>query len=169
MGENVADNKPTIDTGSSDNSNSSAGAGSNNTVVTDAMLRQWEQEMIERVNEERAKVGAPALEIDDNLMAFAQYWAEHLTTDFRHSAWSDLQEYAQNKGINADDIDGGENITGAGNINGIGYDPVTIAINKIMNSEGHKNTMLEPGYTRIGIGFAVNPSGTVYCDQSFGR
>lgn len=144
--------------------------GSNSsTTVSEATLRQWEQEMIERVNEERAKVGAPALEVDDNLMAFAQYWAEHLTTDFRHSAWSDLQEYAQNKGINADDIDGGENITGAGNINGIGYDPVTIAINKIMNSEGHKNTMLEPGYTRIGIGFAVNPSGTVYCDQSFGR
>lgn len=164
MGETVKD-----DNNNSSNGNEDMGNTNRPSTVTEATLRQWEQEMIERVNEERAKVGAPALEVDDNLMAFAQYWAEHLTTDFRHSAWSDLQEYAQNKGINADDIDGGENITGAGNINGIGYDPVTIAINKIMNSEGHKNTMLEPGYTRIGIGFAVNPSGTVYCDQSFGR
>lgn len=164
MGETVKD-----DHNNSSNGNEDMGNTNRPSTVTEATLRQWEQEMVERVNEERAKVGAPALEVDSNLMAFAQYWAEHLTIDFRHSAWSDLQEYAQNKGINADDIDGGENITGAGNINGIGYDPVTIAINKIMNSEGHKNTMLEPGYTRIGIGFAVNPSGTVYCDQSFGR
>ena len=65
-------------------------------------------------------------------------------------------------------MDGSENISGAGNVNGIGYGPVTIAMNKFMNSEGHRNTLLSNEYTRIGIGFAVTESGTAYCCQSFG-
>lgn len=64
-GETVKD-----DTSVSDNQ-TSTGA-----TVTDAMLRQWEQEMIVRINEERAKVGAPALVQDKNLMQWAQYWGK---------------------------------------------------------------------------------------------
>ena len=155
-GENVKD-----DNNSSNN---------NNTTVSEATLRQWEQEMIELINEERAKVGAPALEVDDNLMAFAQYWAKHLTIEFRHSAWSDLQEYAQNIGMNADDIDGGENITTADNIQSANIkSPAIRAMELFMNSEGHRNTLLRTDYTRIGVGFSVGPTGRVYCDQSFGR
>lgn len=142
----------------------------NTTTVSEATLRQWEQEMVELINEERAKVGAPALEVDDNLMAFAQYWAKHLTIEFRHSAWSDLQEYAQNIGMNADDIDGGENITTADNIQSANIkSPAIRAMELFMNSEGHRNTLLRTDYTRIGVGFSVGPTGRVYCDQSFGR
>ena len=68
-GENVKD-----DTSVSGNQ-TSTGA-----TVTDAMLRQWEQEMIVRINEERAKVGAPALVQDEMCMSFAQFWAKHLAT-----------------------------------------------------------------------------------------
>ena len=136
-GENVKD-----DNNSSNN---------NNTTVSEATLRQWEQEMIELINEERAKVGAPALEVDDNLMAFAQYWAKHLT-------------------MNADDIDGGENITTADNIQSANIkSPAIRAMELFMNSEGHRNTLLRTDYTRIGVGFSVGPTGRVYCDQSFGR
>lgn len=156
MGETVKD-----DNNSSNN---------NTTTVSEATLRQWEQEMVELINEERAKVGAPALEVDDNLMAFAQYWAKHLTIEFRHSAWSDLQEYAQNIGMNADDIDGGENITTADNIQSANIkSPAIRAMELFMNSEGHRNTLLRTDYTRIGVGFSVGPTGRVYCDQSFGR
>ena len=155
MGETVKD-----DNNSSNN---------NTTTVSEATLRQWEQEMVELINEERAKVGAPALEVDDNLMAFAQYWAKHLTIEFRHSAWSDLQEYAQNIGMNADDIDGGENITTADNIQSANIkSPAIRAMELFMNSEGHRNTLLRTDYTRIGVGFSVGPTGRVYCDQSFG-
>lgn len=150
-GETVKD-----DTSVSDNQ-TSTGA-----TVTDAMLRQWEQEMIVRVNEERAKVGAPALVQDKNLMQWAQYWAKHLTTEFRHSVWSDNTAYAKLVGISADDIDSGENI-GTTNFS----DPVTSCMTGFYNSEGHRRTMLNPEYSRVGIGFAVSGNGDVYCAQEF--
>mgnify|MGYP000076154880 CR=1 FL=1 len=131
-------------------------------TVTDAMLRQWEQEMIVRINEERAKVGAPALVQDKNLMQWAQYWAKHLTTEFRHSVWSDNTAYAKLVGISADDIDSGENI-GTTNFS----DPVTSCMTGFYNSEGHRRTMLNPEYNRVGIGFAVSGNGDVYCAQEF--
>ena len=53
-------------------------------------------------------------------MQWAQYWAKHLTTEFRHSVWSDNTAYAKLVGISADDIDSGENI-GTTNFS----DPVT--------------------------------------------
>lgn len=166
MGETVKDDNNT--SGNTNNGNNSNISNGSQTTVTEATLRQWEQEMIERVNEERAKVGAPALEVDDNLMAFAQYWAEHLTIEFCHSAWSEKVTFAENKGIAPNAVDSNENITGAGNVNGQGYDSVTIAMNKFMNSEGHRYTLLNTEYTRVGVGFAVGSSGKVYCCQEFG-
>lgn len=131
-------------------------------TVTDAMLRQWEQEMIVRINEERAKVGAPALVQNENLMKWAQYWAKHLTTDFRHSAWSDNTAYAAMMSIDANEIDSGENI-GTTNF----ADPVSSCMNGFYNSEGHRKTMLNAEYTRVGIGFAISEDGSAYCAQEF--
>ena len=155
------------DTSVSDNQ-TSTGA-----TVTDAMLRQWEQEMIVRINEERAKVGAPALVQDNDLMWSAQFWAQHLTTEWRHAVYGEIKELADAQDIpvksNIEDLINGENITGAGRLTGIGYDPMTIAVNNFMASEGHRNTLLNTDYTRVGIGFAVSADGQIYCCQHFGR
>ena len=166
MGETVKDDNNI--SGNTNNGNNSNISNGSQTTVTEATLRQWEQEMVERVNEERAKVGAPALEVDDNLMAFAQYWAEHLTTDFRHSAWSEIEAFANDKGINSNRLDGSENITGAGYAYGQGYGMVTLAMNAFMNSDGHRRTLLSTEYSRVGIGFAIANDGNVYCCQSYG-
>lgn len=165
MGENVADNKPTIDTGSSDNSNSSAGAGSNNTVVTDAMLRQWEQEMIVRVNDERVKAGVQILTIDEYEMDFARYWAQHLTKEFRHSTWAEKEDFAKLRGIDVNDLAGGENVSGGGNVTNM--NPVNSCMTGLLNSEGHRATMLREDFSKIGIGFAVDSQGNFYCCQRF--
>lgn len=166
MGETVKDDNNI--SGNTNNGNNSNISNGSQTTVTEATLRQWEQEMVERVNEERAKVGAPALEVDDNLMAFAQYWAEHLTTDFRHPAWSEIEAFANDKGINSNRLDGSENITGAGYAYGQGYGMVTLAMNAFMNSDGHRRTLLSTEYSRVGIGFAIANDGNVYCCQSYG-
>lgn len=139
------------------------------TVVTDEMLRNWELEMVDRINEERNKVGVPAVTIDRNLMLRAQTWAEHLTTDFRHSTWSEVEEFAESIGVSAESISGGENITGAGRLTGIGLDPLTLSMNNFMNSEGHRNTILNEEWTRVGVGFALAEDGNIYCCQHFGR
>lgn len=145
-----------------DDTSASGNQTSTGATVTDAMLRQWEQEMIVRINKERAKVGASALVQDKKLMQWAQYWAKHLTTEFRHSVWSDNTAYAKLVGISADDIDSGENI-GTTNFS----DPVISCMTGFYNSEGHRRTMLNPEYNRVGIGFAVSGNGDVYCAQEF--
>lgn len=158
MGETVKD-----DTNNNNGSNDSTG----NTTVSEATLRQWEQEMVERVNAERAKVGAPALEVDDNLMAFAQYWATRMTDNQRHSDIDDLKSFATSNNINVDIIRGGENIVWGGN--SLTAESATNCMTSLLNSEGHRATMLKPDYTRIGVGFASDNNGRLYCCQRFGR
>ena len=149
--------------------------------VTDEMLRQWEQEMIVRINEERAKVGAPALVQDEMCMSFAQFWAKHLATvKFEHSEWDDM--YAWVKGVDVKDVlepDGSffmteemgkeiERISGGENISTTNSpDPMNACMTSLMNSEGHRRTMLDSDYSHVGIGFAVASNGDVYCSQTF--
>ncbi len=147
-----------------DDNNSS---NDNSTTVSEATLRQWEQEMVDLINEERAKVGAPALEVNDDLTAFAQYWAEHLTTEFRHSAWSENEDFANKHGLKAENMGRNENITTAGTIKTITESPSSYAMELFMNSEGHRRTLLSKEYTRVGVGFAVGSMGTIYCCQNF--
>ena len=134
-------------------------------AVTEEMLRTWELEMVERVNEERRKAGVPELEIDQNLMGWAQYWAEHLTTEFRHSDIDEERAYAAQQGLSPNDVYSQENITGGST------DPNNVVerhMNNFMTSEGHRNTILDSDWTRVGIGYAVGPTGSLYCVQEFG-
>ncbi len=147
-----------------DDSNSS---NAGNTTVSDETLRQWEQEMITLINEERAKVGAPALIQDENLMRWAQYWANQLTIEFRHSEWSDNTAYAQQCGITTNLIDSHENITTADSIQTIAQSPSVRAMELFMNSEGHRYAILNKEYKYVGVGFAVGPTGRIYCAQEF--
>lgn len=161
-------------------------SGSNNndtSAVTDDMLRAWELEMIDAINEERAKAGVSPLVQDEMCMEFAQFWAKHLTTvKFEHSTIADM--YAWVKGVDVEDVlepdgsffmteemgkeierfAGGENIAA-----GLSLDnnPVEQGMVGFMNSEGHRYAILDGDYTRVGVGFAVSDYGTIYCCQKF--
>lgn len=168
MGETVKDDNNT--SGNTNNGNNSNISNGSQTTVTEATLRQWEQEMVELINEERAKVGAPALTVDTHEMQFAQYWAKHLTTEFKHSNIDEKREFCASIGISYSDIEGGENITTADSIKDATIKKPSIrAMELFMASEGHRNTLLDKEYTRVGVGFAVGPTGRVYCCQRFGR
>ena len=147
--------------------NDGADIPNGSTVVTDEMLRAWELEMVDRINEERSKVGVPAVSVDRNLMLRAQKWAEHLTTDFRHSTWSEVEAFADSIGVSAENISGGENIAGGVFLED---NPVEIDMKKFMASEGHRNAILNEEFTRVGVGFAVAADGrNIYCCQHLGR
>ena len=134
-------------------------------AVTEEMLRNWELEMVDAVNEERRKVGVPELEIDQNLMGWAQHWAKHLTTEFRHSDIDEERAYAAQQGLSPSDVYSQENITGGStDLNNV----VERHMNNFMTSEGHRNTILDSDWTRVGIGYAVGPTGSLYCVQEFG-
>ena len=133
--------------------------------VTDAMLRQWENEMIDSINAERAKAGLSALAKDDNVMKRAQAWAQHLTIEFRHSTWSEVEEFANSIGVDANSISGGENIVGGCFVED---DPVKTDMEKFMASAGHRATILDKDFTRVGVGFAVAADGrNISCTQNF--
>lgn len=161
-------------------------SGSNNndtSAVTDDMLRAWELEMIDAINEERAKAGVSPLVQDEMCMEFAQFWAKHLATvKFEHSTIADM--YAWVKGVDVEDVlepdgsffmteemgkeierfAGGENIAA-----GLSLDnnPVEQGMAGFMNSKGHRYAILDGDYTRVGVGFAVSDHGTIYCCQNF--
>lgn len=133
--------------------------------VTDAMLRQWENEMIDSINAERAKAGLSALAKDDNVMKRAQAWAQHLTIEFRHSTWSEVEEFANSIGVDANSISGGENIVGGCFVED---DPVKTDMEKFMASAGHRSTILDKDFTKVGVGFAVAADGrNIFCTQNF--
>lgn len=133
--------------------------------VTDAMLRQWENEMIDSINAERAKAGLSALAKDDNVMKCAQAWAQHLTIEFRHSTWSEVEEFANSIGVDANSISGGENIVGGCFVED---DPVKTDMEKFMASAGHRATILDKDFTKVGVGFAVAADGrNIFCTQNF--
>lgn len=133
--------------------------------VTDAMLRQWENEMIDSINAERAKAGLSALAKDDNVMKRAQAWAQHLTIEFRHSTWSEVEEFANSIGVDANSISGGENIVGGCFVEN---DPVKTDMEKFMASAGHRATILDKDFTKVGVGFAVAADGrNIFCTQNF--
>ena len=135
------------------------------TMVTDEMLRQWELEMVDAINEERRKAGVPVLEMDQNLMQRAQWWAKHLTTEFRHTTWNDIKDFANTIGVDANQISGGENIAAGLSLNS---NPVVQGMTGFMNSKGHRYAILDSDFTRVGVGFAVSDYGTIYCCQNFG-
>lgn len=138
---------------------------SNTSKVTDEMLRQWELEMVDAINEERRKAGVPVLEMDQNLMQRAQWWAKHLTTEFRHTTWNDIKDFANTIGVDANQISGGENIAAGLSLNS---NPVVQGMTGFMNSKGHRYAILDSDFTRVGVGFAVSDYGTIYCCQNFG-
>ena len=161
-----------------------SGGNNNDTpVVTDEMLRAWELEMIDAINEERAKVGVSPLVQDEMCMEFAQFWAKHLATvKFEHSTIADM--YAWVKGVDVEDVlepdgsffmteemgkeierfAGGENIAGAVAPKD---DPVAKDMQKFMASEGHRNAILNSDWTHVGVGFALAENGQVFCCQTF--
>lgn len=138
-----------------------------NTPVTDAQLRQWELDMVDRINEERRKAGLNELTIDENLMKWAQYWAQHLTTDFRHSNIDEERSFARKNDLAEKDVYSQENITSGGSYRNE-TDPVSRHMNNFMNSAGHRNTILDPEWTRVGIGYAMDEDGGYRCCQQFG-
>ena len=151
--------------------NDGADIPNGSTVVTDEMLRAWELEMVERINEERSNLGVAALQVDDDLMWSARFWAEHLTTEFRHASYGEIYELATSQSIKVrpdiEEIINGENIAGGVFLED---NPVEIDMKKFMASEGHRNAILNEEFTRVGVGFAVAADGrNIYCCQHFGR
>ncbi len=127
---------------------------------TSRSMEELAYEMVELINQDRAKYGVPELEIDDTLMDFAAMRAAQLSEWFSHTR-PDGTRYTSEL---ADSYHyRGENITKKAQ--GYYYSP-SEAENSLMHSSGHKKNILNDNYTVVGVG-VYESDGTYYYCQVF--
>lgn len=105
-----------------------------------------EQQMVELVNEERVKQGLSALRLEENLAIVAR---NHSRDMFERRYFSHYSPERHDVGYRA--REGGVEYTLIGE--NLAYAPdVTTAHAGLMNSDGHRKNILDPAWSRIGIG-----------------
>lgn len=130
--------------------------------TTPAVNTSYEQMVVELVNVERQKNGLPALYLDSNISDVARTKSQDMAVNnyFAH--------YSPTYGMASDMLlkfgitwsAWGENIAS-------GQDTPQVVVSEWMNSPSHRDNILSPNFTFIGVGYYVDSSGTPYWTQMF--
>jgi uncharacterized protein YkwD len=116
------------------------------TETPDALsLYPVEQGIVQRTNEERARHGLPALQVDHTLVQSAR----------KHTLWM-----TRSRNMRHTSAPVAENIA-------MGQRDSREAVRSWMNSSGHRANILNRGYRKIGVAAFRTPEGTVYWCQQF--
>ena len=131
-------------------------------TVEDAVpVPELEEEMLEMVNQERAKVGLSALQMDSELVAVAR---NHSNDMFRRGYFS----HNTPEGITPfDRIETGRIFYRIAGENLAHAPTLLIAHTGLMNSPGHRENILRPEFGRIGIGILDGGSRGLMITQNF--
>ncbi len=119
----------------------------------------YAKKVVKLVNEERAKQGLPALEIDESVQACANVRAKEIVKSFSHtrpdgrSCFTALSE-------------GGVSYRYAGENIAYGYNSAKAVMTGWMNSSGHRANILSKNFTKIGVGY-YEKNGVKYWTQFF--
>lgn len=105
-----------------------------------------EARMLELINAERVKVGAPALIMDETLVVIAREHSQDMwhRSYFAHVNPDGEDPFDRMREGGADFLRAGENLALARTVGR--------AHEGLMNSPGHKRNILDPEFTRVGIG-----------------
>lgn len=116
------------------------------TQANSTSLSSMEQQMVTLVNQARAQNNLPALQVDMQVTNVARVKAQDMIDNnyFSHNSPKYGSPFDMMKSFGVNFVKAGENI--AGNQN------VQAAHNALMNSPGHRQNILSPDYTHIGIG-----------------
>ena len=122
----------------------------------------WINEVVELVNEERAKAGLSALTVHTGAASAAQVRAKELETSFSHTRpdGSNFSTALKEAGVN---------YSGAGENIAYGQQSPQAVMEQWMNSAGHRANILNPDFTAIGVGHYENGTGVNYWTQLFIR
>ncbi|QNO14419.1 serine protease [Alkalicella caledoniensis] len=124
-------------------------------------VSQREMEMLSRINEERAKVGVAPLQIDVEVSKWARIKSQDMKdlNYFAHNSptYGTPFEMMRNAGISYRRA--AENISAS-------QSPY-ISHLRLMASTGHKNNILNPNFTHVGIGIVDQNSSGVLVTQLF--
>lgn len=109
---------------------------------TAKIIKEYRQEIIKLVNEERAKAGLPALSADDKAMKYAQIRAKEITVSFSHTRPNGLEKPFDEIGIMNENIADGN----------WGYTTPAGVMERWMKSPGHRANILNKEAFAIGVG-----------------
>jgi uncharacterized YkwD family protein len=109
-------------------------------------LTAEEQQMVKLVNDARAQNGVPPLQVDMQLTNVARIKAQDMIDNnyFSHNSPKYGSPFDMMRDFGIKYVQAGENIAGNQNVQD--------AQNALMNSPGHRQNILNPDYTHIGIG-----------------
>jgi uncharacterized YkwD family protein len=122
------------------------------------------QQVLALVNQERAKAGVAPLKLSDTLDNMAKVKAEDMRDQnyFSHTSPTYGSPFDMMKKFGIHYSTAGENIAA-------GQQSAADVMNSWMNSPGHRQNILNPNYTEIGIGVAKGGSYGIYWVQDFIR
>lgn len=125
-------------------------------------IKAQENEVIRLVNVERAKKGLPALKANWQLSRVARYKSEDMANKgyFSHTSPTYGSPFKIMEDFGIKFTAAGENIA-------MGQQTARDVMNAWMNSPGHRNNILSPSFTKIGVGLAKGPNGRLYWTQMF--
>lgn len=127
-------------------------------------LGDYEQQVINLVNKERAAAGLPALKVNTKLAGVAEKKAEDLRDKnyFDHNSPTYGSPFDMMKQFGITYTAAGENIAK-------GQRTPEAVMNGWMNSSGHRANILNSSFTEIGVGYVTDSNGTTYWVQMFIR
>ncbi|WP_064091316.1 CAP domain-containing protein [Rossellomorea aquimaris] len=125
-------------------------------------LSQYEQQVVELTNQERAKQGLPALKVDTELSKVAKEKSRDMQANnyFSHDSPTYGSPFDMMKQFGIQYSSAGENIA-------MGQPTPEEVVNAWMNSEGHRKNILSSNYTHIGVGYVEN--GHYWTQQFIGK
>ncbi|TLS36121.1 CAP domain-containing protein [Pseudalkalibacillus caeni] len=122
-------------------------------------LSEYEQQVVDLTNQERAKNGLPALKVDLELSKVARAKSQdmHDKNYFSHTSPTYGSPFEMMKQFGIEYRSAGENIA-------MGQRSPEEVVNAWMNSEGHRKNILNSNYTHIGVGYVKDGN---YWTQEF--
>lgn len=109
-------------------------------------------EVLNLVNAERAKVGAAPLRLAEDLQTASAIRAREIIRNFSHTRpdGSDCFTVMRNRGRTC-----GENIAA-------GHDSARETVEQWMDSQGHRENILNPNFRELGVGYAYEDYSTYH-------
>lgn len=125
-------------------------------------LSQFEQQVVDLTNQERAKNGLAPLKVDETLSKVAREKSRDMSANryFSHTSPTYGSPFDMMKQFGVSYRTAGENIA-------MGQRTPQEVVNAWMNSEGHRANILNSNFTHIGVGYVQN--GHYWTQQFIGK
>lgn len=128
--------------------------------IPDNESLSYAEQVVALVNTERAKAGLSALTLDTKIASAALIRAKETEKSFSHTR-------PDGRGFSTVLTDNGIKFNGAGENIAWGQRSPEEVMKGWMNSDGHRANILNPKFTKIGVGHYQNSAGRNYWTQLF--